>query len=364
MNPSDVQPLEARKLSAVAHALAMPKSNVPKSKLRRGPARKKAVRIVEIEKKPLMIYIRDLSFHPLLKRVGLLPQLIKREQEMGKAQGKNRAAHKMSAEEMTNDFESLIASIAKHGIREKIKVVKTKQGLYQIVDGRHRFEAAHEVIRRFIGLEGKVFVDVAAMAQKMADHGLPCEEVQEDDAVPIIMDAVNRRHLSKGARAYLAVMMHRENLKDGAGRKSRSDCGITAPELAVESGASLRLTEEALALHKIFTAREDLRKRFEDAIWVGAGLMKLSAGIQAYMKTGEEPDEEPETEAQKKNRLAVERVETALQKWVGVTTAFKQWETIPLDGRETITKAATETVLALPEAVRQAISDSLLGREF
>jgi len=334
---------------------AAKKTAVPRTKLKRIP-----VRLVEAPK--LFIKAADLSFHELLTRVGLLPQLIKREEEMGKGQGKNRGAHKAAAEEMSHDFESLIASIGKHGIREKLKVVKTAKG-WKIVDGRHRFEAAAELIKRWgkplAGFD-KVYTP---QAERLMNEGLPCEEVQESEAVPIIMDAVNRRHLSKGARAYLAVMMHRENIKDGAGRKSRSECGITAPELATEAGVSLRLMEDALSLHKTFMAREDLRKRFEPAIWVGAGLSKLAAGVEAYQKTGEEPDEEPETDEQKKKRLAVERVETALQKWVGVTTAFKQWETIPADGRETITLAAKETVLALPKEVREALYAALLKQD-
>jgi hypothetical protein len=226
------------------------------------------------------------------------------------------------------------------------------------VDGRHRFEGALEVITRWTAGEGR-YEGYAATARNLAEMGLPCELVEESQAVPIIMDAVNRRHLSKGARAYLAVMMHRENIKDGAGRKSRTECGITAPELATEAGVSLRLMEDALSLHKTFMAREDLRKRFEAAIWVGAGLAKLAAGVEAYLNTGSEPDEEPETDEQKQKRLAVERVETALQKWVGVTTAFKTWETLTPDGKAAVTDAGVAAVLSLPPFVQLSISNAL-----
>jgi hypothetical protein len=324
----------------------------PRTKLKR-PAKT----IVEVEKKPLMILSQDLKFHALLDRVGLLPSLIEREVEMGKGQGKNRGAHKAAADEMSHDFESLIASIAKHGIREKLKVVSTGKG-WRIVDGRHRFEAAGQVITRYAGL-GHANAEARAMAEKFLSEGLPCEEVKEEDAVPIIMDAVNRRHLSKGARAYLAVMMHRENIKDRAGRKSRTECGITAPELALEAGVSLRLMEDALSLHKVFMAREDLRKRFEPAIWVGAGLAKLSAGVEAYQKTGSEPDETPETDQQKAARLIEERTVTTMEKWVGITTAYKHWGTLPDPARETITAAGVKTILALPPEVRSAIREAL-----
>ena len=352
--PSTVLPGEARKLSAVAHALAAPKPVGLKSKLRRGQARKKA-RGIPAPK--LYIEVKDLRFHPLLKRVGLLPDLIAREEKLGKAQGKSRGAHKAAAEEMGHDFAALVESIRKHGIRERIKVLKTPKG-WQIVDGRHRYEAAKEVIH----LYGKEANEPAAQA--LAAHGLPCEEVAEADVVPIIMDAVNRRHLSKGARAYLAVLMFPEAAKEAAKRiKAGTPSAFSAEGLAREAGVSPRLIEDAIGLYHAFAEREDVRQRFEPAIWVGAGLAKLRAGIKGFLTTGEDPDEEPETEEQAKKRIAMERVETALQKWVGVTTAFKTWETIPLASRETITTAGVETILALPSEVRAALYAALLKQD-
>lgn len=329
---------------------------MPRTKLKRKPKT-----IIEVAAKPVIIAMQDLKFHPLLKRVGLLPQLIEREVKLGKAQGKNRAAHKHAADEMSHDFESLVASVAKHGIREKLKVVRTAKG-WLIVDGRHRYEAAAEVISRFTKTTPGQDYPHAEMARRFGSEGLPCEVVPEESAVDIIMDAVNRRHLSKGARAYLAVMMHRETIKDGPGRKSRTECGITAPELAREAGVSLRLMEEALALHKTFMAREDLRKRFEAAIWIGAGLNKLIAGVEAYLKTGQEPDETPETETQRQARIALERVETALGKWTGVSTALKHWKTIPPSGREEIIRVGVETILATPAEFRAALTAALDAR--
>ena len=315
--------------------------------------------------KPLFIQISDLTFHPLLKRVGLQPSLIVRETEKGKEQGKARAKHKANAEEMGHDFEALVQSVGTHGIREKLKVVKDGKGGWLIVDGRHRYEAAAEVLRRWVLAETET---ENAVAEQLSSAGLPCEEVAEGEVVPIILDAVNRRHLSKGARAYMAVLMlpeiAREAKRGGDQAKRIESALLTGEDLAVKAGVSPRLIDDAVSLYRQFEARPDVRNKFEDAIWVGAGLANLLAGIKGYLKTGQEPDEEEETEAEAKARIAQGRIETAMQKWVGVTTAFKHWETIPKASREPVIKTGVETVMALPEEVRKAISDALLGREF
>jgi len=175
------------------------------------------------------------------------------------------------------------------------------------------------------------------------------------------MDAVNRRHLSKGARAYLAVLMHPEiaAVKVGRPDKSRSECAINSEELAKTAGVSPRLVDDAIAIYRQFAARADVRASFEDGIWVGRALDKILSGIKGFLATGQDPDEEEETEEAKKSRLAVERVETALQKWVGITTAFKQWETLTPDGKSTVTQAGVDTVLALPAYVKLSISEAL-----
>lgn len=308
-------------------------------------------------RRPLMISLRDLKFHPLLKRVAMLPELIDRETKLGKAQGKSRAAHKAIAEEMSHDFSALVESVSRHGIREKLKVIHTPKG-YQIVDGRHRFEAAVTVATT--GYE-----DPArnAIARKFAAEGVACELVKEDEVIPIIMDAVTRRHMSKGARAYLAVLMQPTVVTEAKAReKSGKPSAFSAEGLAARAGVSVRLVEDAIALYRQFEARGDVRKKFEDAIWVGAGLAKLRAGIEGYLKTGKEPEEEPETEAQARARIAQERVESALKVWTGVTTTLKHWKTMPAAGREEVIRIGVETILETPAEFRAALTAALDAR--
>lgn len=312
-------------------------------------------------RRPLVIKLDDLKFHPLLKRVAMLPDLIDRETKLGNAQGKSRAAHKAIAEEMSHDFGALVESVSRHGVREKLKVIHTPKG-YQIVDGRHRFEAAVKVAIT-------AYADPArdSIARKLAKDGIACELVQENEVIPIIMDAVTRRHMSKGARAYLAVLLDpsvaTEEKRGGDRSKTALNAVLlTAESLAARAGVSVRLVEDAIALYRQFESRGDVRKKFEDAIWVGAGLAKLRAGIEGYLKTGKEPDEEPETEAQARARIAQERVESALKVWTGVTTTLKHWKTMPAAGREEVIRIGVETILETPPEFRAALTAALDAR--
>lgn len=320
---------------------------MPRTKLKRRPAK-------VVKEAPLIIKLEDLKFHPLLTRVAMLPDLIERETKLGNAQGKSRGAHKAAAEEMRHDFEALVESISKHGVRDRIKVIKTAKG-WQIVDGRHRFEAASKVAKMAFGDEKR-----ETIAHRIAIDGIPCEEVTEADVIPIIMDAVTRRHMSKGARAYLAVLMEPEVVTEAKARqKEGTPSAVTAEGLAKRAGVSTRTVEHAVALFRIFEKRKDVRKKFEDAIWVGAGLEKLLAGINGFLTTGKEPDEEPETEAQAKARIAAERVQTALTKWVEMKTSLKFWDTMKPTAREEIIRHAAATINETPEDFRAGLIEAL-----
>jgi hypothetical protein len=137
----------------------------------------------------------------------------------------------------------------------------------------------------------------------------------------------------------------------------------TAAAVAKEAGVSVRLVEDAIALYRQFEARGDVRKKFEDAIWVGAGLAKLRAGIEGFLATGEVPDEEPETPEQARKRISAERVETALRQWVGVTTSLKHWATMPKAGREEVVARAAATIQEAPEDFRESFLSAITGTQ-
>jgi len=276
--------------------------------------------------------------HPLLSRVGMLPDLIEREDKKGKAAGKNRAAHKEAAEQMLRELEGVAESIRQRGIKVPLKIIANPAGGYWIADGRHRW--------------------TIALAEGM--DTVPCELIEEDDVVGTIMDGVQHRHLSKGGRAYLAVLMHPEVAKDSRERqKAGTPSAFSAEGIAKESGVSPRLIEDAIAIYRQFEKRGDIREIYEDGIWVGQGLAKIRAGIEGYLKTGIEPDEEPETDEQARKRITQERLETAMSNWTRITTSLKHWETIPAAGRREIIKVVADTIREAPDDFRSGLLDSI-----
>lgn len=296
----------------------------------------------------LMIQLKDMQPHPLLNRVGLLPGLIERETKLGKAQGKSRNEHQARAEELGAEFDALAESIAAHGIRERVKVVRTASG-WLIVDGRHRWEASKQVAAH-------AYKDAAKekMSKEIQANGIPCEEVKEADAPGIIMDAMNRRHLTKGARAYLAVLINPEVADGGKGARKDLTSALSAEVLAANTGVSVRLVEEAIGLFRKFSEREDLRKRFEDGIWIGEGLASIKAGVAGFLETGK-TDNSKESKADKATRLANQWVDTGIGNFNKVERFWKEFERFTPDQAETVTASAVEAFEKAPDEVRSAI---------
>jgi hypothetical protein len=334
----------------------MKTSEKPESGAARRPLRTKLKRrpVKVIREEPLLVPSAALAFHPLLKRVAMLPDLMERERKLGKIQGKNRGAHQAAAAELGDDFEALIVSIRTHGLREKIKVVKGQPG-YLIVDGRHRMEAVRVIVKRYLG-EG------CAVARRFAEQGVPCELVAEAEVTAIIQDAVTRRHMSKGARAYLAVLMQpevatEEKRSRGGIKTALNAVLITAEALAKRAGVSLRLIEDAIALYRKFEERKDVRKKFEDAIWVGAGLATVKAGIEGYLATGQDPEGKRETEEEKKARLSSQWLYTGLGYFNRIGRYWEEYGRLDEDQEKALIERATEVFREAPEAIREAIRE-------
>lgn len=350
----------ARELREARAAAGKAPAVMPRTKLKRRPVK-------VVPEAPLLILSKDLSHHPLLQRVAMLPDLIDRETKLGAAQGKSRAAHKAAAEEMTHDFEALVSSVRHHGLRDKLKVVKGPKG-YLVVDGRHRLEVVRTIMHRYGSSH-------CARALAFREKGIPCELVSEAEVSSIIQDAVTRRHMSKGARAYLAVLMQPEVATEADKRKKATQFGhghgpalnaepdkpsaLSAEGLAKKAGVSPRLIDDAIALYRLFEDRKDLRKKFEDAIWVGAGLAKLRAGIDGYLATGTDPDEEPESADAAEKRIALKRFDEARSRWIEVKTSLKHWEKLTPEHRAELITYAAECLAEGPEDFRAGLAREL-----
>ena len=183
--------------------------------------------------KILKIQTKDLRPHDMLGRIGLLPEMIQGETKKGKRSGSNREDHKERAKELSTEFEALVEDIATNGILEPLKVVRERGG-WAIADGRNRWLAWREVIER---------------NPKLKTKGMPCIEIDESEAHSVILSGMTRRHMTKQARALMAVKIFpsvAESAKAGRPKKSPDEQGImTQKELSIRIGVGLATVEEA-----------------------------------------------------------------------------------------------------------------------
>jgi len=291
----------------------------------------------------LHLAVKDLTPHPLLDRVGMLPDLIERETKKGKAQGKSRDDHKENAEQLAREFAAVEASVVKHGIREKLKVTRNPKGGWWIADGRHRW----------------------TIATRNNFATVPCEEIREDDVVSVIMDGVQRRHLSKSGRAYLAVLMHPEiaTVENRGGDRSKTakiTVLLTQSSLAEQAGVSETFIRYAVDLYRQFTNRKALREKYEPGIWVGNGLEKIIAAIAAEQAGKDE--EAPESDDEAKLRIYHKMAQRTLRGWTPVTTALKSWDKLKEDDQKQFVELAAATILEAPEEFRISLAAQWLGK--
>lgn len=185
--------------------------------------------------------LSDLSIHPLLK--GL---------------------HRKESE--SPEFISFVEDIRARGIQDPIKVDSENR----IVDGRHRYWAAKQLGIR----ELKAVV-------------VPDGEVVST----VVQSLLQRRHYSKGARAYMIVPFFKDAFEEArtrhlaflaSGGKAKVPFEETVAGFAVKLGISDRLLAQAQKLHTIFTEKPELKKQFESSIFdpdKPAGLGGILAGI-------------------------------------------------------------------------------------
>lgn len=334
---------------------AAPPPVMPRTKLKRRKVREV---IVEVEKKPLLISLKDLAFHPKLERITMLPELLRREAKKGNEPGKNHDTHKANAEELDLEYQANVASVAAHGILNPLKVVKDAKGKWLIVDGRHRYEYAKAVAAKSYG-------DPAceAHARSLEIVGIPCEEVKPEDVDTIILTALKHRNYSKGALAYLAVLMRPAVATEAKARekagKAVEPCAVSAQGLATETGVSMRLMRYAITLYKIFKTHATMRPLYEPAIWVGGDLERIIGGVNSRISTGVDPADAPESPEQIKLRRAGEYAVHAIDRLTKMEVSLRNWEAMLPEGRSSVIDRTVEVLRDAPTELRQAILTGL-----
>lgn len=284
--------------------------------------------------------VADLVPDPRLERVMMIPDLAARELERSRSKdvGDKRKVYEKRARQQSCDFESLTESIKNNGQREAIKVWKSG-GQWLVVDGRHRWLAAKE-----IGLT----------------H-VKCVEVPEDDVVSIALDADTRRHLSKGALAYRAVLLNPEVASGGAEREKSGvklePSAMNAEGLARRISVGSRTMETACRLYLIFEGHPELQKRYEASVWTCSSIAKLCGEMAKRVEWKNDlltyfpkPDEPTEAEQQQQaEELARELAKLAFyQRCEKAAEIGEQWPSLKDEDKKEIQVSIADEVSALP----------------
>lgn len=232
----------------------------------------------EEEAEPVLAGVADLGafmIHPDLEAISMM-------EDAHKWLAKNHhgdATRRDASEEISRDWEAFVDEIREHGVREMIKVVPAAtlpagfddDGVrWQIVDGRHRWQASTQ----------------AGLAT------IPYEVVDLSEVRAIIEGTIAaRRNYTKGQKAFIAVQFHPELL---AGQGARHDIGTecrsyTQPEICAKYGVGERVLRQAIELHQKTAGKKKLGEEVRMQVWAGFGLGGILSGLAGKEATGAKP---------------------------------------------------------------------------
>ncbi|MBI5770890.1 MAG: ParB N-terminal domain-containing protein [Verrucomicrobia bacterium] len=249
-------------------------------------------------------------------------------------------------DEASPDFQAILASVRERGIDYPIILDEDDR----IIDGRNRTRAA-----------------IRAGAE------LPAVKRNSGEAAEIILDSlVARRHLPKGARAYLAAPILAQaaeggrqrrlaNLKRGTSKADQSAIGKNLDQLALEMGFSKDLYEQALKVRKLF--ENDKVRTWHDGPrevqctvkeWFEPKLFANEIGLGAIIQAiaGKDSTEGKELKARD--------LPTLFARALGdLKHRFARWESLAPDQRRTLARDFATEAAEWPEDVRGAVLASL-----
>lgn len=279
-----------------------------------------------------MLKPADLQPHPLLRRVGLLPDMISREETKGNKAGKNRETHKELAAEMTEEFEALRQSILAQGVMDPLKIVRDGDQ-WLIADGRNRWEASRSID---------------------PEKPIPCVEVGPEEVREVILAAGTRRHMSKQARALMAVMVYpeiAEDAKAGRPKKSPDEQGISQVALAKLVGVGLATVEEACRFWRAISLTPKTRDERLNQVFSGVSFERIEQGDSSAKASGgkERPPSQPAL-------LLLRNANSMIKQW-------SSWQEISPEARVKTTEKMVEAMRGAPAEMREAIQAAWEGGE-
>ncbi len=298
----------------------------------------------------------DMVPHPMLARVGMMRGLAEDFAAKARKSGKNREENKEKAAELQGDWLAFLDSVREDGIIEPLKVCRVPEDdawhgtkTWYVVDGRNRWTAAGELELRSV----------------------PVIKVSAEDAPDIIAATVaGRRHYTKAATAYLAILLHpdfategearkKQGLKVGVAAPSRTECGtatsaLSAEVLAEKFSVSPRLLEQAAELFRLVNANPRFGPEAEADVWAGCGLGGILAGMKSLIATGGRAEmQSAEYKAAAAAWGAVTKFESACK------ATWERWDVLDAERREAAVETVKAALAAAPEPLRAILKTAL-----
>lgn len=283
----------------------------------------------------------------MLQRVGMMRGLAEDFAVKSRKSGKNREETKEKAAELEADWLAFLDSIREDGIIEPLKVCRIPEGevwhgvkKWYVIDGRNRWTGATELDLRQI----------------------PVIRVRPEDAPAIIAATVaGRRHYTKAATAYLAIILHPELATEAkkGNPQFRTECGIGETPLTIEAvshkfSVSQRLLEQAAELFRLVNANPRFGPDAEADVWAGCGLGGILAGMKSLIATGGRGDfQSAEYKAAAAAWGAVTKFESACK------ATWERWSTLDSERREAAVETVKAALAAAPEELRALLKTAL-----
>lgn len=219
------------------------------------------------------------------------------------------------------EFQSLKADIAARGVDNPILL----DGQGRVVDGRNRRNAC-----------------------AAAGLAVPAKTIPDDQVVAAILSALgNRRHVTKGAMAYLLAPLLKPAVEEARARQAAAlkrgespsstqwtTGNVTVEGLADGYGFGRTLLFQALELHKLFAEKPELRTQFEEGVLTGMGLGGALQAIAGKLST------------EGKARVVAPPEKLLFRAVTDLRNRFEAWKTMPEDKRAEVT---SQFVAAAPE---------------
>lgn len=309
-----------------------------------------------------MMLISGLEPDPRLERVTMVPDLAKHNEDKANSLkvGDKKELYRKHAHQFSNEFYSLEKSIRRDGVNVPLMIWRNADKKWLIADGRHRWMAAKEA-----GVKEVPVIFITA-----------------EKALDVILASENRRHFTKGALAYRAVLLCPEVATEAKeiqklGALGPKDPRLNQGELSTRISVGIKTMKDACALYRAYIDHPILRKRHEQTVWTCANIRKLKGEMLKQIEHFEDhgtylPKKEPKlTDEEKREKfINTQRAEVNFgMRWRREKAAEleERWYSLTAEDKEVMVEHVKEELNLLPTefliTYAKLLSEKLNGEE-